>query len=122
MPHMSERFKAMPYFLIFPLLAFFAIMNIPYQIKKKNDGWAFISSCASLALLLILYGCGTFPNIVLSSIDSEYSLTIFNTASSQGTLMNLLIVVIIGVPLVLAYGFWIYRVFRGKVKLEHTSY
>ncbi len=123
MPHMSERFREMPYLFVCPLLAFLAMINIPYQIKKGNDGWAFVSSCLSLAFLLVLYGFGTFPTIVLSTIDPHVnSLTIYNSASSQNTLKNLLIVVLIGVPLVLAYGFWIYRIFRGKVRLEKSSY
>ncbi len=123
MPHMSERFKEIPLLFFIPLLAFFAIINIPYQVKKGNDGWAFICSCLSLALLLVLYGIGTFPRIVLSTIDPDVnSLTVYNTASSQKTLRNLMTVVLIGVPLILAYGFWIYRVFRGKVKLASTSY
>ena len=54
-PHMVARFKEMPYLVIFPILAVAAIANIFYQVKKKNDGWAFISSCLCLALLLILY-------------------------------------------------------------------
>ncbi|HSX37564.1 MAG TPA: cytochrome d ubiquinol oxidase subunit II [Chlamydiales bacterium] len=123
MPYMSQRFKEMPYLFIFPLLAFIAIINIPYQVRKGNDGWAFVSSCLCLAFLLVLYGFGTFPTIVLSTIYPEvHSLTIYNSSSSQQTLSNLLIVVLIGVPLILAYGFWIYRVFRGKVRLEKSSY
>ncbi|MBI5272511.1 MAG: cytochrome d ubiquinol oxidase subunit II [Chlamydiia bacterium] len=123
MPHMTAQFKQMPYLLIFPLAAFVVIANIPYQVKKGNDGWAFISSCISMALLLMLYAFGTFPIIVLSSIDPVVkSLTIYNTASSPNTLKNLLVVVLIGVPLVLGYGFWIYRIFKGKVRLDKSSY
>lgn len=122
-PHMTVRLKENPVLLILPLLSFLSILNIPHQVKKKNDGWAFISSSASIAFLLSLYGLGTFPTIVPSTIDPvNNSLTIYNTASSQKTLGILMIVVMIGVPLVLAYGFWIYRVFRGKVKLEKSSY
>lgn len=123
MPHMARRFHENPFFSIFPILSFLSIINIPYQVRKGNDGWAFISSCASIAFLLILFGLGTFPKFVHSTISPEInSLTIYNTASTQKTLSILLIVVAIGVPLVLAYGVWIYRIFRGKVKLEKTSY
>ena len=122
-PHMTARFKAMPYLIVFPLIAFAAIANIFYQVKKKNDGWAFISSCLCLALLLILYGFGTYPTIVPSTISPlTNSLTIYNSASSSNTLENLLIIVLIGIPLVLAYGFWVYRIFRGKVRIGKTSY
>lgn len=122
-PHMTQSFADRPYFLVFPVLSFLAIANVPYQVRKGNDGWAFISSCASIGSLLILFGLGTFPTLVLSSISPETnSLTIYNTASSQKTLGILLIVVAIGVPLVLAYGFWVYRIFRGKVRLDSSSY
>ncbi len=123
MPHMVEKVRANPLLFVFPLLSVFAILNIPYQVKKKNDGWAFISSALSIAFLLILYGLGTFPVLVPSTIDPETnSLTIFNSSSTQNTLKTLLTVVAIGIPLVLAYGFWVYHIFRGKVKLDKSSY
>jgi cytochrome d ubiquinol oxidase subunit II len=122
-PHMMARFLHTPYLGIIPLLAFLSIFNIPYQLRKGNDGWAFISSCGSIALLLTLFGIGTYPVLVLSTIDPEMNnLTIFNTASSQKTLGVLLTVAGIGVPLVLGYMFWVYRIFKGKVKLNKTSY
>nr|NGX62542.1 hypothetical protein [Chlamydiota bacterium] len=38
------------------------------------------------------------------------------------TLIVLTVIVAIGLPLVFAYGFYVYRLFRGKVKLDHMSY
>lgn len=123
MPHMLETFHKSPWLFIFPLLSFFSILNIPYQIRKQNSGWAFLSSALSIALLLVLYGLGTYPVIVPSTLEPAlHSLTIYNTASTPKTLGILMIVVAIGVPLVLAYGFWVYHIFRGKVKLDKSSY
>ena len=123
MPHMTLFFRNHPLFSIIPLCALLAIFNIPRQISKGYDGWAFIFSCLSIALLVSLYAFGTFPTIVASTIDpSENSLTIYNSASSPKTLSILLTIVAIGVPLVLAYGCWVYRIFRGKVKLDKFSY
>lgn len=123
MPHMTKSIEKYPYFFIFPLIAFFAILNIPRQVKKGNDGWAFIFSSISIIFLLVLYGLGTFPYIVYSTMNPESnSITIYNSASSPKTLGILLIVVAIGVPMILGYGYWVYRVFRGKVKLEKSSY
>lgn len=123
MPHMLRQFYAHPYLFAFPVLSFLAILNVPYQIKKNRDLLAFFSSAMSIALLLILYGLGTYPTIVPSTIDPEMnSLTIFNSASSHKTLIILLTIVVIGVPLVLAYGFFIYNIFRGKVRLDKSSY
>ncbi len=123
MPHMIQHLFTMPYTVTIPILAFLAILNIPRLVSKGKDGWAFVFSSLSIAFLLILFGLGTYPTIVRSTIHPDQnSLTIFNVASSFATLRNLLVVVVIGVPLVLAYGFWVYRIFRGKVKLESTSY
>ncbi|HSX25453.1 MAG TPA: cytochrome d ubiquinol oxidase subunit II [Chlamydiales bacterium] len=122
-PHMIDRFFERPYLAIFPLLSLLTIFNVPFQIRKGNYGWAFLSSCGSIASLLVLFGLGTFPTLVRSTLDPLHNtLTIYNTASSQKTLTVLLTVVAIGLPLVFAYGFWVYRIFRGKVKLEKTSY
>jgi cytochrome d ubiquinol oxidase subunit II len=110
-------------FSAFPILAFIAIFNVPYQVKQGRDGWAFICSCLSIALLISLYALGTFPVIVASTIDPiNNSLTIYNTASTSTTLTNLLIIVAIGLPLVFAYSYWVYRTFRGKVRLDKHSY
>lgn len=123
MPHMTERMRGLPWLFLIPLLSVFAILNIPVQLGKGNDGWAFISSSVSIASLLSLFSIGTFPIIVRSSLNPEsFSLTILNAASSTLTLKVLLIIVVIGVPLVLAYGFYIYRIFRGKVRLDKHSY
>ncbi|MGB7977560.1 MAG: cytochrome d ubiquinol oxidase subunit II [Chlamydiales bacterium] len=123
MPHMIQHILDHPYAMIFPLIALLAILNIPRLVSQGKDGWAFIFSSMSIALLLILFSLGTYPTIVRSTMDPETnSLTIFNSASSEKTLSLLLIVVVIGVPLVLAYGAWIYRIFRGKVRLEKSSY
>lgn len=122
-PHMIVRFEEHPIFLIFPLLAFLSILSIPYHVRKGRDGTAFIFSCLSIAFLLTLFCIGTYPILVPSLIDPEIrNLTIYNTSSSYKTLSILLTVAGIGVPLVFAYGFWVYRVFRGKVKLDSLSY
>lgn len=122
-PHMVENMKARAWLFIFPIAALFAIINIALQIKKKNDGWAFISSCLAISLLLSLFAIGTYPILIRSTLDpNSHSLTIINSASSPLTMKILLIIVAIGLPLVFAYGIYIYRVFRGKVKLDEHSY
>ena len=122
-PHMITRMLENPWLFLVPIAAFITILNIPREIKKNRDGWAFISSCISIAFLLALFAIGTFPVLIRSTIEpQEYSLVISNSASSPLTLKILLIIALIGVPMVLAYGFYIYRLFRGKVKLDDHSY
>lgn len=122
-PHVAARFREEPLYLIAPALALLAILNVPRCFTRNNDGWAFLSSCCCIALLFCVFGIGTFPYLVRSSINPETnSLTFYNAAASALTLKVLLIIVAIGVPLVLAYGTLVYRVFRGKVKIDRASY
>lgn len=122
-PHMVDRFRAHPWMFVFGILNVLAIANIPRCINKGKDGWAFLSSAASIALFVLLYALGTFPNIIRSTTSTEAnSLTISNSYASPETLKILLIIVCIGVPLAIAYFIILYFVFRGKVKLDESSY
>jgi cytochrome d ubiquinol oxidase subunit II len=121
-PQMVNHFKEMPALFLIAILNMLAIANIPREIYKGNEFRAFFSSAASIALLMVLFAIGIFPNLVLSNPNPEYSLTIYNAASSQKTLMIMLIMAIIGIPFVLAYTIVIHKVFKGKVKLDDTSY
>ena len=55
-------------------------------------------------------------------LHAKLGITIFNGRSSPKTLTIMLIIAVIGIPFVLSYTAAIYWVFRGKVKLDHTSY
>jgi cytochrome bd ubiquinol oxidase subunit II len=122
-PHMTHRMMENPWLLVAPLLALLAILNVPRLVHKRSDGWAFIFSSLSIALLLLLFPLGTYPIILRSSLEpSAYSLTVMNSASSPLTLKILLTIVVIGIPLVIAYGAYVYHIFRGKVQLEPNSY
>ena len=121
-PNMSEPFKENPYLFLVALLNILAVANIPREVFHGREFRAFLSSAATIVTLFILFAIGIFPNMVLSNPNPEYSLTIYNAASSQKTLSIMLTIAIIGIPFVLAYTISIYWIFRGKVKLDSTSY
>jgi len=120
--HMVENFRAAPVIFVIALLNMLAIANIPKEISKGREIRAFFSSAASIAALLFIFAVGIFPNIVYSNPNPEYSLTIYNAASSEKTLMIMLIIALIGIPFVFAYTITIYWIFRGKVKIDEMSY
>ncbi|MFZ5979369.1 MAG: cytochrome d ubiquinol oxidase subunit II [Candidatus Zixiibacteriota bacterium] len=121
-PHMADSIRANPVLFIVPLMNMLAIANIPREIHHGREGRAFISSCASVALLLATFGINMFPNLILSNPGAANSLTVYNAASSQKTLQIMLIIAVLGMPLVIAYTSSIYWIFRGKVKLTPHSY
>jgi cytochrome bd ubiquinol oxidase subunit II len=122
LPHMAENLKASPWLFVVPLLNALAIANIPREIHHGRDFRAFLSSCASMAALLTLFGIGMYPNLILSKPALANSLTIYNAASSDKTLGIMLTMAILGMPMVIAYTASIYWIFRGKVKLDDSSY
>jgi len=121
-PHMIQPFRDHPVFFTLAILNMLAIANIPREVNRGKEFLAFLSSSAAILSLMALFAVGLFPNFLISSINPEYSLTIYNAASSQKTLGIMLTMAIIGIPFVLAYTISIYWVFRGKVKLDKMSY
>jgi cytochrome d ubiquinol oxidase subunit II len=122
-PYMLDRFKEYPIFYSIPVVFFLCLLLMVYLLHTYRYGFAFIASMASIALLFSLFAIGTFPNIMISSINKElYSLTCFNASASEITLTVACIIAVIGVPLVLAYGFTLYYIFHGKTKLHEHSY
>jgi cytochrome d ubiquinol oxidase subunit II len=121
-PNMSAHFVEYPVLFSAAVLNMLAIANIPREIHHKHESRAFISSAAAIISLMALFAIGIFPNLVLSNPNPDFSLNIYNAASSQKTLQIMLIIAIIGIPFVLAYTISIYWIFRGKVKLDSTSY
>lgn len=121
-PNMVQHFVDYPILFIAAILNMLAIANIPREIHHGREFRAFMSSAATIASAMMLFAIGIFPNLVLSNPNPEFSLNIYNAASSQKTLGIMLTIAIIGIPFVLAYTISIYWIFRGKVKLDATSY
>ena len=121
--HMLDLMRKFPYLFGVGVLTFLMILCVLFFVHKKRDGTAFIFSSLSIAFLIALFGLGTYPFMIRSSLSSgEEGLTLFNSATTLATLKVVLIVALIGLPLVLTYGCWVYRIFRGKVILDEASY
>jgi len=121
-PHLTDDFKESPALFILPLLAFLSIANIPRLVRKRRYMQAFVFSSLSMAFLLMVVAFELYPTIILSTLDESYSLTVHNASSSDKSLGIMLLFAAIGAPLVLLYTGFVFYTFRGKVKLDETSY
>jgi cytochrome d ubiquinol oxidase subunit II len=121
-PRMLENMSRNPILYVVPAINVLAIVGTVVLFKKKKDLMAFLSSSLNIACLLGLVGMGLFPNIVPSSTNPAFNLTLYNAASSQASLTTMFSITLIGMPLVLAYTSVIYWIFRGKVKTAHIHY
>ena len=79
---------------------------------------AFIASSVMLAGVIFTAGIAMFPFIMPSSSDPGSSLTIWDAVSSHMTLQIMFWVVLVFLPIVMAYTSWVYRVLRGKITVE----
>jgi cytochrome d ubiquinol oxidase subunit II len=121
-PHLSDHLLDNPLLFGVPFLAFLSIANIPRLVSKSKYRRAFMFSSLTMSLLLILVAVELYPVLLLSTINPAYNITIYNAASSVKALQTMLIIVLIGAPMVGFYTLFVYKTFRGKVKLDDTSY
>ena len=108
--------------IVFPLVALAAFVVMVVMVRRGRDTAAFFSSSAMLAFLLATVSAGLYPNMLKSSTDPTFSMTVTNASAASNTLTVMLIVAIIGIPFVLLYTAGVQYIFRGKVKLTASSY
>ncbi|OYP28836.1 cytochrome d ubiquinol oxidase subunit II [Rhodopirellula sp. MGV] len=121
-PHSTENLSEYPILWVVPLLNFLAVLNIPRAMHLRKPLYAFFSSSMVILALASLFSVAVYPNLMLSTIDPAFSVTLDDSRSSHRTLGLMLVVALIGLPCVLSYTVTIYWIFRGKVKLDSHSY
>ena len=118
----ADRYLQQPLLAVFPAAALLAVIVAWFMVKRGRYFVAFLLSAAMIAGLLFSAAIGLYPNLLVSTINSQYNLTIFNAASQPNTLTVMLIIALIGLPFVLFYTAGVYYFFRGKVQLSSQSY
>ena len=113
--NLYSNFVDVPVLFAVPLLAVLALLGIKIFAVKGESLKAFVASCVTILMVTFTGVVGLFPNLIPSSIDPRYSLTIFNSSSSPYTLKIMTVVALVFVPIVIAYQAWNYRVFRKKI-------
>ncbi|MCX7117796.1 MAG: cytochrome d ubiquinol oxidase subunit II [Legionellales bacterium] len=85
------------------------------SVLAKYARLAFICSAVSIIGIISTVGLSMFPFILPSSSHPEQSLMVWDSSSSQLTLLIMLVATVIFLPMILLYTSWVYRVLRGKV-------
>jgi cytochrome d ubiquinol oxidase subunit II len=73
-----------------------------------------------VAILVVVFSLfmGLYPRVMVSSLDPDWSLTIYNASSSPYTLSVMSIIALVMVPIVLLYQAWSYWIFRKRLVRE----
>ena len=111
-----------PLFWILFILLLVSIVLIPVFVKAQKYFRALIFSSLTIISMIGLTALSLFPRIVPSNIDLDFSLTVYNSASSKTSLTAMLYIALIGMPIVIAYTIFVYRIFKGKVVITKESY
>jgi cytochrome d ubiquinol oxidase subunit II len=98
------------------------LVSLPILLRRERLRLAFLCSSLAIACVVAILAIAACPIFVLCSNDVRRSLTAFNAASSPRTLLTMLIIVLCALPFVLGYTVFIYRVWRGKVRVEPEDY
>jgi cytochrome d ubiquinol oxidase subunit II len=101
-----------------PLLALGALLSAGYLIHHEHMGWAFAMTTLTILFTVATLFVALFPRVMVSSLNPEWSLTIYNASSTPYTLKIMSTVAGIFVPIVLAYQAWTYWVFRHRITAE----
>ncbi|EFO80466.1 cytochrome d ubiquinol oxidase, subunit II [Oscillochloris trichoides DG-6] len=101
-----------------PMGSLLSLFGAAYFVNTKRLGWGFVMTCLNLGLSVITIFMLLFPRVLVSSLNPEWSLTIYNASSSPKTLTIMSFVALIFLPIVLGYQAWSYWVFRHRVSAE----
>jgi len=100
------------------LLAVLAVLAAVWLVYEHRDGFAFAATTVTIASCIVSLFVGLYPNVMVSSTKAADNLTVHNTASGGYSLKVMTVVVIIFLPVVLAYQTWTYYVFRRRISRE----
>jgi cytochrome bd ubiquinol oxidase subunit II len=82
---------------------------------RERDGRAFTATAATVLLVSASLFVALHPNVLPSTTDPAFSLTIDNASSTPRTLQAMTWVALIIGPFILAYQAWSYWVFRQRI-------
>jgi len=98
------------------ILAVIAVIFAVRLTSSDHDGWAFTASAIAIAASVGSIFINLYPNVMISSTNAAYNLTVHNAASGGYALKVMTIVTVIFFPIVLIYQGWSFHVFRGRLK------
>jgi len=105
-------------FYVAVAFTFAGLIGLFFSLRKKNDAAPFWESSFSFIGLFLTAGAAQFPNLITASNDPNLSLTIHNSSTGLYTLHVMAVIALIGMPIVIGYTIFVYRLFKGKTRAD----
>ncbi|SNZ11065.1 cytochrome bd-I ubiquinol oxidase subunit 2 apoprotein [Persephonella hydrogeniphila] len=117
-PELYSNYFRYPIFWIAPVLIFLGLaIYFSTLVSKKYQKVIYGSTLVTIGTVLTI-ALASYPVLMRSTLNPQYNLTIWNSASSHITLTVMLVVTLTIMPVVIFYTAYVYRVFKGKVSSE----
>ncbi|MGW2179695.1 cytochrome d ubiquinol oxidase subunit II [Streptomyces sp. NPDC001732] len=107
--------------LLAMIIAAVALVAAIAMIAAGREGWSFAFSGVTVAAAVAMLFLSLFPNVMPSSLNDAWSLTVTNSSSTPYTLKIMTWCAGIATPLVLLYQGWTYWVFRKRIGTQHIA-
>src|SRR6201995_208663 len=86
--------------------------------RRASDGWAFLCTALVVAAVVILLFGALYPNLVPSTLNKQWNVTIYNASSTPYTLKVMTWVTALMAPLTVIYQGWTYWIFRQRISAD----
>jgi cytochrome d ubiquinol oxidase subunit II len=121
-PTALDNYKQHAIGYLIPLVVFGSLAVMIYAIRKGQDKLVFMGSALYIVGMLVGAAFALYPVVLPASTSPAYSLTIYNTAAGRHGLTVGFTWWVLGAVLAVAYFVLLFRMFRGKVRLEGEGY
>jgi len=121
-PELKENYLRYPLGFAIPLVVFASLFLMRRWAIKGSELKAFLASSVYITGLLVGAVFALYPVVLPASTNPAYSLTIYTSAAGRHGLTVGLVWWLIGVTLALGYFFFVYSMFKGKVRIEGEGY
>jgi cytochrome d ubiquinol oxidase subunit II len=107
--------------LVAVVVAVVALIAALVAIRAGREGWSFALSGVTIVAAVAVLFLSLFPNVMPSSLNDDWSLTVTNASSSPYTLKIMTWLAVVATPLVMLYQGWTYWVFRKRIGTQHIA-
>jgi cytochrome bd ubiquinol oxidase subunit II len=101
--------------VVFAVVAVVALGAALVANGAEREGWAFGLTFATIVALLTSMFVALYPDVLPSTTDPAFSLTVANASSTPRTLRLMSWVALLALPFVIAYQSWTYWAFRKRI-------
>jgi cytochrome d ubiquinol oxidase subunit II len=121
-PGVLDNYKQHVVGFLIPAIVYGALALMIYAMRKGDDKTAFVGSALYIVGMLVGAAFALYPVVLPASTDPARSLTIYNTAAGHHGLTVGLTWWAFGMVLAVSYFVFLFRMFKGKVRLEGEGY